>query len=448
MAGEVRQVSCLSSMSLVLTILASFLVPSCNSGAVQLDTNNIDGILENNDLVLINFYADWCRFSNMLAPIWDEGADKVAQQLSGMKVVLGKVDCDKEGALGQRFHITKYPTIKYVQHGVVAKKEYRGQRSAEAFLDFVRQHVKDPIEELNSLDQVQNMDQKKRHLIGYFDSKESPDYENFLKVSRALKEDCVFHIGFDPVFQNLRSGQNKAIFKAAKAKSSEPDLTFTGVLSDYDQLHAWAQEHCSPLVREITFENAEELTEEGLPFLILFHKPEDEASVKEYTELVQRELMSEKASVNFLVADGLKFAHPLSHLGKTKDDLPLIAVDSFRHMYLFPKYENIRVPGKMKQFLQDLYSGKLHREFHYGPDKEEEKKEEEKSEEKAEEPKKEDSDEGEVKEGEVNHIPRTEDQPTEETSKKPAKKSTGPPESQFAHLGPSKNRYTILRDEF
>ena len=160
----------------------------------------------------------------MLAPIWDEGADKVAQQLSGMKVVLGKVDCDKEGALGQRFHITKYPTIKYVQHGVVAKKEYRGQRSAEAFLDFVRQHVKDPIEELNSLDQVQNMDQKKRHLIGYFDSKESPDYENFLKVSRALKEDCVFHIGFDPVFQNLRSGQNKAIFKAAKAKSSEPDL--------------------------------------------------------------------------------------------------------------------------------------------------------------------------------------------------------------------------------
>ena len=71
-----------------------------------------------------------------------------------------------------------------------------------------------------------------------------------------------------------------------------------------------------------------------------------------------------------------------------------------------------------------------------------------KPEEKVEEPKNEASDEGEVKEDGVNHIPRTEDQPTEETSKKPAKKSTGPPESQFAHLGPSKNRYTILRDEF
>lgn len=27
-----------------------------------------------------------------------------------------------------------------------------------------------------------------------------------------------------------------------------------------------------------------------------------------------------------------------------------------------------RIPGKLKQFIQDLYSGKLHREFHFGPD--------------------------------------------------------------------------------
>lgn len=26
------------------------------------------------------------------------------------------------------------------------------------------------------------------------------------------------------------------------------------------------------------------------------------------------------------------------------------------------------IPGKLKQFVDDLYSGKLHREFHYGPD--------------------------------------------------------------------------------
>ena len=38
-------------------------------------------------------------------------------------------------------------------------------------------------------------------------------------------------------------------------------------------------------------------------------------------------------------------------------------------MYLFPDYAEMETPGKLKSFLADLYSGKLHREFHYGPDK-------------------------------------------------------------------------------
>lgn len=67
------------------------------------------------------------------------------------------------------------------------------------------------------------------------------------------------------------------------------------------------------------------------------------------------------ANVNFLIADGDRFAHPLHHLGKSQSDLPLIAIDSFRHMYLFPNFKDMYQPGKVKTFLADLYSGKLHR---------------------------------------------------------------------------------------
>lgn len=109
--------------------------------------------------------------------------------------------------------------------------------------------------------------------------------------------------------------------------------------------------------------------------------------------------------MNFLTADGHKFAHPLHHLGKSSSDLPLIAIDSFRHMYLFSDYRDIETPGKLKQFIGDLYSGKLHREFHYGPD--------------------------------------DDTQAPSETAKFP----TQPPSSTFRKLGPSKNRYTLLKDE-
>ena len=80
-------------------LLLLWILDTCDSGAIQLDPGNIDGIVENNDLVLINFYADWCRFSNMLAPIWDEAADKINEKFGNLetKVAVGKVDCDKEG---------------------------------------------------------------------------------------------------------------------------------------------------------------------------------------------------------------------------------------------------------------------------------------------------------------------------------------------------------------
>jgi len=392
-----------------------------NSGAVQLDSNNIDATLADNEFVFINFYADWCRFSNMLSPVWDEAADKAVKEFPEKgKVVFGKVDCDKESHLGTRFHITKYPTLKYVRNGQLAKREYRGQRSAEKFVEFVQEQTKEQVKEFFDLNELHDMDEKKRYLIGYFEQRDSPDYSVFRRVASNMKDDCVFLAGFGDVSRTMHPPtQSIVAFRPNKARSNEDDETFTGNLKSYDELNAWAGDKCTPLVREITFENAEELTEEGLPFLILFHAPDDNESIKQYSDIVQRELMEDKQNVNFLVADGIKFAHPLHHLGKKKEDLPLIAIDSFRHMYLFPKYEDAQIPGKLKEFLKDLYSGKLHREFHYGPDPSTT----------SDEP----SAQNEVDTGPVKHN---------------VVKRENPPISQFKELGPSKNRYTLLHDEF
>lgn len=78
------------------------------------------------------------------------------------------------------------------------------------------------------------------------------------------------------------------------ALSHENDETYKGGLANFDELNIWVQEKCVPLVREITFENAEELTEEGLPFLILFHNPDDTESIKDYKSIIETELLSEK----------------------------------------------------------------------------------------------------------------------------------------------------------
>jgi len=410
---------------LLSLILVSLIRPS-HPGAVQLDHSNIDSTIANYEFVFVNFYADWCRFSNMLAPIWDEGAELIQKELAGQSVMVGKVDCDKHGNLGTRFHITKYPTIKYIRNGELGKKEYRGQRSAEGFLDFVKEQIKDPVVEIKDIQELNELDDKKTYVIGYFEQKGSASHLNFKKTAMSMKETCNFVAGFGSVVERMHPpGTDIVAFRPPKARSNDDDEAYTGVLENFDTFNAWVQLKCNPLVREITFENAEELTEEGLPFLILFHHPDDTKSVRDYNDLVKRELLSEKGQVTFLTADGVKFAHPLHHLGKSKDDLPLIAIDSFRHMYLFPRYEDTKTPGKVKEFLGKLYSGQLHREFHYGPDEPEETKEE-----------------NNVIADSTGHIPRVEDRAKDRV------KRQGPVDSQFKHLQPSDNRYSFRHDEF
>ncbi|XP_047454708.1 endoplasmic reticulum resident protein 44 [Mugil cephalus] len=376
---------------------------------ISLDSGNIDDILNNAGVALVNFYADWCRFSQMLHPIFEEASNVVREEFPDTKhVVFARVDCDQHADIAQRYRITKYPTLKLFRNGMMMKREYRGQRSVVAIADFIRQQQVDPVKELHSKEEVNTLDRGKRNIIGYFEKRDSDNYHTYEKVANILRDDCTFLASFGAVSESERFSGDNVIYKPVG--ESIPDMVYLGSLTNFDLTYAWAQDKCVPLVREITFENGEELTEEGIPFLILFHIKEDTESLEKFQHEVARQLISEKGSINFLHADCDKFRHPLLHIQKTPADCPVIAIDSFRHMYVFPEFKDLNVPGKLRQFVLDLHSGKLHREFHHGPDP-------------------------------------TDTTPGQEPGGEAA---SSPPESSFQKLAPSETRYTILtrdRDE-
>lgn len=214
-------------------------------------SDNVDMTLASNELVMINFYADWCRFSNILQPIFDEAADEVAKEFDQPgQVVMAKVNCDEETAIASRFQITKYPTIKIIRNGQPAKREYRGQRSKEAFVQFVKDQLKDPIKEFHNLRELEQLDTKKRVVVGYFDRRDMPEYNIFRRVATNLKEDCQFHVGFgDVVAQMHPPGTPIVVFRPDIELSNENDETFTGSMKNLDELNIWVQEKCVPLVR-------------------------------------------------------------------------------------------------------------------------------------------------------------------------------------------------------
>lgn len=98
-------------------------------------------------------------------------------------------------------------------------------------------------------------------------------------------------------------------------------------------------------------------------------------------------------------------------------------------MYLFPDYNDIFKPGMLKKFVADLHSGKLHREFHYGPDPLSDllSTEADTSEHNSQPP-----------EASINVDDNRIDEESVESS---------PPDSTFIKLAPSEKRYTLLRNE-
>lgn len=166
------------------------------------------------------------------------------------QVVMGKLNSDEEVVIAKRYQITKYPTLKVILNGEPLKREYRGSRTADAFVEFIREQLKDPVKEFGQLKDLEQLDTRKRIIVGYFDRRDMPEYNVFRRVAANLRDDCHFYVGFgDVVAQMHPPGVPIVVFRPDIDLSHDNDETYTGKLSGLDELKIWAQDKCVPLVR-------------------------------------------------------------------------------------------------------------------------------------------------------------------------------------------------------
>lgn len=108
-----------------------------------------------------------------------------------------RVNCDVEIDIAKRFRISKYPTLKISLNGDIMRWEYRGQRSVDALLEFVRNQLQDPIQEFNNSNDLKHLNTKTGMIIAHFSHKNTAEYQIYRRVASNLKEDCDFYAGFD-----------------------------------------------------------------------------------------------------------------------------------------------------------------------------------------------------------------------------------------------------------
>ncbi|CAN1318593.1 Protein disulfide-isomerase 5-4 [Linum perenne] len=117
-------------------------------GSVTLNERNFDGFSNQFPILVVNFYAPWCYWSNLLKPSWEKAAKIMAERYdpeTDGRIILTKVDCTAEGELCRRNHIQGYPSIRIFRkgsdlredHGHHEHESYYGDRDTETLVKLV-----------------------------------------------------------------------------------------------------------------------------------------------------------------------------------------------------------------------------------------------------------------------------------------------------------------------
>merc|ERR1712198_248914 len=346
------------TVAVLLAALAATVVAddiTKDEGVLVLTTGNFKTAVEENEFILVEFYAPWCGHCKALAPEYAKAAAKLTELESAIK--LGKVDATEETELAEEHGVRGYPTLKFFRSGKPV--EYNGGRQADDIVNWLLKKTGPPAKALASVEEAKAfIAEKPVSIVGFFKDQESDAAKQFFAAASAT-DDHPFAITADgAVFTEYSmTADGVVLFK----DFDEGKNVYEGEVTE-DGLVKFVAANSLPLVVDFNHETASKIFGGEIKSHMLIFLSKEAGHYDSYTEVARNVAKKYKGQVLFVTINTDEEDHSriMEFFGMKKDEVPGLRIIKLEEDMAKYKPESYDITeDNLTTFVKNFLDGKL-----------------------------------------------------------------------------------------
>ncbi|KAM9554407.1 protein disulfide-isomerase A2 [Guaruba guarouba] len=329
-------------------------------GVLVLHEHNFARALSEHRLLLVEFYAPWCRHCQRLAPAYAEAAVALRNESSPAR--LGKVDATAQTALANEFGITSYPTLKLFRDGNRTHPiDYTGHMDTKGIVRWMQRRAGPSATRLQDTDTASTfISSQDLVVVGFFKDLGGEAAQAFYEVAMEMVDVPFGVADATELFQAYGlSADTVCLFKKFdEGRTDFPVDPAQGL--DAAELTQLLRAHSLNLVMEFTSETSDQIFSAKIPHHMLLFLNKSSSSQLALRDGFRAAAGAFRGEVLFVVVDVAGYgANVLTFFGITPSDAPTLRLVKMKNNRKYRMEQDSFSDTAISTFIQAVLDGKV-----------------------------------------------------------------------------------------